>query len=121
MAEASPDTYNVALPNYTDFHDNVSYLWNPSGQSTQFPASSLLHATVEYSIWDDPTSGTNRNNAGIAFPNAYTEASLLSALGYADETSFINDVINNPEKHVQRQGVALMLSGYGVDTSAMKW
>jgi len=122
MADTSPDiTYGVALPNYTSFHDNVSYKWNPSGQSTQFSASSLLHATADYSIWDDPTSGTNRNIAGIVFPNAYTEASLLSALGYADETSFINDVINNPEKHVQRQGVALMLSGYGVDTSAMKW
>jgi hypothetical protein len=122
MADASSDvTYNVALPNYTDFHDNVSYKWNPAGQSTQFMASSLLHATAENNIWDDPSLATNTNISSHTFPNAYTETSLLAALGYADETSFINDVINNPEKHVQRQGVLLMLNGYGVDTSAMKW
>jgi hypothetical protein len=120
MADSSPDiTYNVALPNYADFHDNISYRW---GQGTLLTgSSSLIHSTFENNIWDDPNSGTNVYNGGRAFPNAYTEASLLAALGYADETSFINDVINNPEKHVQRQGVALMLSGYGVDTSAMTW
>jgi hypothetical protein len=33
----------------------------------------------------------------------------------------VNDLIRNPEKHVQRQAVLLMLNGYGVDTAAMKW
>ena len=122
MADAAADvTYNKALPNYTDFHDNISYLWNRSGQSTAFTTNPLVHATVNNNLWDDPTSGTNINNGGHVFPNAYTETTLLNALGYADETSFVNDLINNPEKHVQRQAVALMLGGYGVDISAMKW
>jgi hypothetical protein len=82
---------------------------------------SLVHATFENNIWDGPASGTNTNISTHTFPNAYTEASLLSALGYTDETSFINDLIRNPEKHVQRNAVLLMLNGYGVDTSAMRW
>jgi hypothetical protein len=120
MADSTADFTNVALPNYTDFHDNISYRWNASGQSTQITGS-LTHATFENNVWDDPNSATNINIAGHGFPNPYTETTLLAALGYADEASFINDVINNPEKHVQRQGVLLMLNGYGVDTSAMKW
>jgi len=122
LADASADvTYNVALPNYTDFHDNVSYRWNPSGQTTAFASNPLVHATATNNLWDDPSSGTNINNGGHVFANAYTETSLLNALGYATETSFVNDVINNPEKHVQRQGVLLMLKGYGIDISAMSW
>jgi hypothetical protein len=123
MADAAPDiTNSVALPNYTDFHDNVSYLWNPSGQSTSFtPNGSLLHATISNTKWDDPTSGTNTNVGSVTFPNAYTETSLLSALGYASETAAINDWIANPEQHGWRLGPKLMLQGYGVDISAMPY
>jgi hypothetical protein len=129
MIDAPVDTLGGVLPSYADFHDNVSYQWNASGNSTMvgmpgqtLPANlSLIHASFDNNIWDGPASGTNSNISSHTFPNVYTESSLLSALGYADETSFINDVINNPEKHVQRNAVELMLDGYGVDTSAMQW
>jgi hypothetical protein len=117
-------TADFNQPSYAAFHDNISYLWSSSGGTTSFSVASYpaqIYATVASNIWDDPTSGTNINNSSQAFSNAYTESSLLAALGYSDETSFINDVINNPEKHVQRQGVWLMLTGYNVNTSAMTW
>jgi hypothetical protein len=127
MADASPDTTGVALPNYVSFQSNVTYKWSKSGNIQAIHMSSgsgdisLIHASYNSHLWDDPTSGTNTNDASHAFPNAYTEASLLAALGYADHASFVNDLIRNPEKHVQRQAVLLMLNGYGVDTSAMTW
>lgn len=127
MADAAPDATGVAIANYTSFDSNVTYLWSKSGaiqaihMSSGSASISLIHAAYNSHLWDDPTSGTNNNNSGHVFPNAYTKASLLSALGYADKTNFVNDVIRNPEKHVQRNAVLLMLNGYGVDISAMAW
>jgi hypothetical protein len=127
MADAPYDTSNIALPNYVSFQSNVTYKWSKSGNIQAIHMSSggadisLIHASYNSHLWDDPTSGTNTNDAMHVFPNAYTEATLLAALGYSDETSFINDLIRNPEKHVQRNAVLLMLNGYGVDTSAMTW
>jgi hypothetical protein len=127
MADAAADTTGVALPNYITFDSNVTYQWSKSGHiqaihlSSGTASISLIHASYTNNLWDDPTSGTNTNNSGHSFPNAYTEATLLAALGYPDHASFVNDLIRNPEKHVQRQAVLLMLNGYGVDTSAMTW
>jgi hypothetical protein len=127
MADAAPDTTGVALPNYVAFQSNVTYQWSKSGNiqaihmSSGTASISLIHATYTNNLWDDPSSGTNTNNSGHVFPNAYSEATLLAALGYANRTSFVNDLIRNPEKHVQRQAVLLLLNGYGVDTSAMTW
>jgi hypothetical protein len=127
MADAGTDMTGVALPNYISFDSNITYQWSRSGGiqavhlSSGTASISLIHATYSNNLWDDPSSGTNTNNSGHAFPNAYTEATLLSTLGYASKTSFVNDLIRNPEKHVQRQAVLLMLNGYGVDTAAMKW
>jgi hypothetical protein len=127
MADAPYDVTNVALPCYVAFYSNITWQWSKSGniqavhKSSGGAPLSLINATYADHLWDDPTSGTNTNNSGHTFPNAYTEATLLAALGYADETSFINDVTRNPEKHVQRQAVLLMLNGYGVDTSGMTW
>lgn len=115
-------TADYNQPSYTAFHDNVSYLWSSTGATLFYGAyAAQILATVNSNVWDAPTSGTNINNSNQAFLNPYTESSLLAALGYSDESSFISDIINNPEKHVQRQGVLLMLNGYNVDTSAMNW
>jgi hypothetical protein len=127
MADAAADTLGVVIPNYIAFDSNVTYQWAKSGniQAIHMTSGSasiaLIHASYNSHLWDDPTSGTNNNNSGHIFPNAYTEASLLAALGYADHASFVNDLVRNPEKHVQRNAVLLMLNGYGVDTSAMTW
>jgi hypothetical protein len=119
-ADSSSDSNSVALPNYTDFNHNVSYLWNASGSSSSFTGT-MTHATVANTVWDDPTGGTNTNVGSVSFSNAYTETSLLAALGYASETAAINDWIANPQQHGWRQGVKLMLQGYGIDISAMPY
>jgi hypothetical protein len=127
MADDPADVSGVSLPNYVTFDHNTTYQWSKSGNIQALHLSSSgglisnIHATYTGNLWDDLTSGANVNNAGHVFPNAYTETSLLATLGYSDHASFVNDLIRNPEKHVQRQAVLLMLNGYGVDTSGMKW
>lgn len=127
MDEAPQDhasDYTYALPAYQTFSGNVSYLWNPSGSSYANGISgsadkTLIHTTLTSNIWDDPTSGSNVNNGGVTFPNAYTEAALLTALGYPDETTAINDWIANPQNHAWRTGPSLMTGGYGIASPSL--
>jgi hypothetical protein len=103
-------------PSYMNFHDNVSYLWSPAGNSTlrygSFPAQAL--PTYANNIWDDPASGTNTNVSTHTFPHPYTAAELYAALGFADKQAFINYAIEHPEAHIQRNARALLFAGYGM-------
>jgi hypothetical protein len=105
-------------PSYMTFDHNVAYQRSTSGSALQIAATGFgsagnLHATFTNNIWDDPASGSNVNSGGVSFPNAYTQASLYSALGYADKAAFVNYAIANPDAHPGRAARTLLMAGYG--------
>lgn len=106
------DNNGTTLPDYATFDHNVGYLWSTSGTSVVNSGGATL--TLTNNIWDDPTSGSNTNNGSTVFSNAYTETSLLAALGYASESAATADWIAHPELHGWENAVPLMLAGYGV-------
>ena len=105
-------------PSYMDYTNNVVYSWSTPGQThydgAADPYQGQAHATYNNNIWDDPTSGTNTNNGGVSFANAYTAAQLYAALAYTDKQSFVTYAITHPEAHIQRTARALLFAGYGL-------
>jgi len=105
-------------PSYMDYSNNVVFQWSTPGQThydgAADPYQGQAHATYNNNIWDDPTSGTNTNNGGVSFANAYTAAQLYAALAYTDKQSFVTYAITHPEAHIQRTARALLFAGYGL-------
>jgi hypothetical protein len=106
-------------PSYMDWHDNLAYRRVPSGR-THFDnggayGTTQVFTSYETNLWDDPTLGTNANDASKSFPNPYTAAQLYVALGFADKQGFITYAIEHPEVHVQRSARQLLFTGYGMN------
>jgi hypothetical protein len=102
------------MPNWTDFHDNISYLWSTSGNTKSTPSvSGNNHCTFSNNLWDDPTSGTNTSNSGHSWTNAYTADSLAVALGYANLAALKDAAIADPQRQ-WRNAVSLAQTGYGI-------
>jgi hypothetical protein len=114
-------------PNYMTWDHNVVYQWSSAAAALNdttgaYPAQNF--PTYTNNVWDAATSGSNTNDAGTVFTNAYTAASLYAALtatypSITDKTSLINYAIANPEAQVQRKIVALMQAGYNVPAATL--
>ena len=104
-------------PSYMAFEDNVSFNWTQPG-GTYFTQTGTLagqvHTSYDRNKWDDAASGTNTSSRLAVLPTAYTEAALYAAVGYADYNALIADMIEHPEKHVQRTFRTLAFTGYGM-------
>jgi hypothetical protein len=112
--DTSSDVFSVSMPNYTDFHDNISYLWSASGSTKSTPSvSGNNHCTFSNNLWDDPTSGTNTSNSGHSFANSYTADGLAVALGYANLAALKDAAIADPQRQ-WRNAVSLAQTGYGI-------
>lgn len=104
-------------PSYAAFDNNLLYLWvKPGGTyyalGGAFPAQA--HSTYDNNIWDDPSSGTNRNNAGMTFPNAYSSTSLFPALGCGDKANCVAKMIETPEFPWGAKAREVLFAGYGL-------
>jgi hypothetical protein len=111
---------NVApqnVPSYMTFDSNRLYRWAASGHSYQhccFGYDAQALTTFTNNIWDDPTDGTNLNNAGVAFPNPYTAAQLYAALGCTDKATCLARAIQTPELKWATKARLLLFAGYGM-------
>jgi hypothetical protein len=109
-------TADFGKPSYMDWHDNVSYDRAVSGHSF-FEAvtdGSQVYTSYNNNIWDDPSSGTNKNANSATFPHPYSAAELYTALGFADRQAFINYSIEHPEARPGPAARALLFAGYGM-------
>jgi hypothetical protein len=121
----NPNGYPVAFstdanynqPSYALVDHNVAYLWSTAANTAIVGGDyGSTQAIVSYTnnIWDAATSGTNTNNAGISFPNPYTEAQLFTALGCSDKASCAAKMIETPELGWAVKARALLWQGYGM-------
>jgi hypothetical protein len=127
MADDAPDlsapssSTNISLPSYPTFDRNTLWQWSTTGTDDQAVHISSspgligdIHATYTNNLWGAATSGTNTNNSGASFANAYTSTTLVQALGYADLATAEAAWKLNPQLHGWRAGPGLFLLGYGV-------
>lgn len=104
------------VPSYADYHDNRVWKWSTPGKSYIAGGSypTQIHSTFENNIWDDPTSGSNVNNAGLTLPNPLTTAQLFAALCNSDKATCMAKMVETPELGWAPKARALLFTGYGM-------
>jgi hypothetical protein len=104
---------------YMEFDHNISFDWSDTGYTVQTnggfaPTYALPYTTYDYNGWDDPASGTNTHVTSASFTNAYTEAGLYVAAGYADKAALVAAMLANPTLHLQRTLRSLAFAGFNL-------
>ncbi len=104
------------MSSYATYDNNLIEDWDNSNNYTGEDTASTgrLFSTFTNNIWDAATSGTNTNNAGQVYPNAYVNADALAvALGYADRTAWITAAVARPDLDWTPTARATLFAGYG--------